>query len=73
MEKDTAVRNQKVMIRLEAVLTLQKRYLAVAQALETARKAAETPSMRSATESYLNQKRQYEQIFDVLELPFERV
>ena len=72
MEKDQAVRNQKVMIRLASVLDLQKRYMQVSAHYE-ATKGAITPNDRTSFATYQAQKRLFEQVIDVLELPIEKV
>lgn len=73
MEKDTAVRNQKVMIRLASVLELQSRYTRVAQQYADAKAQIPTPAGKELSATYLTMKRAFEQVIDMLELPIPKV
>jgi hypothetical protein len=68
MEKDNAVRNQKVFIRLQSVLDLHARYNSTAQ--EYARLKEQGGTMAS---SMLDRKRTFEQVFEMLEIPYTKL
>ncbi len=68
MDKDTSIRNQKAFIRMSAVLDLQKRYLTVSN--QYAERKAQGGT---SAENFLIQKRIFEQVIDMLELPIEKV
>ena len=68
MEKDNAVRNQKVFIRLQSVLDLHARYNSTVQ--EYARLKDQGGTMAS---TYLDRKRTFEQVFEMLELPYTKL
>jgi hypothetical protein len=72
MEKDM-IRDQKVFVRLESVLALQKRYAEVATQYETYRTAISTGSSRDALARYTAEKRTIEQIIGILGLPIQKV
>lgn len=62
MEKDNAVRNQKVFVRLDKVLALQKRYVRTTDGEKQA--ATET-----AQATWRARKEAFEEIIALLELP----
>lgn len=73
MEKDAAVRNQKVMIRLASVLDIQARYARVAQQYADAKGQIITPAGKELTATYLTKKRTFEEVIDLLELPISKI
>ena len=68
MDKDTSIRNQKAFIRMSAVLDLQKRYMNVS--VEYTKRKEQGGTL---ADTYLTQKRTFEQVIDMLELPIEKV
>jgi len=71
MEKDM-IRDQKVFVRLEAVLDLAKRYSDVANQYEQ-NKGAITPATRETLVRVTAEKRTIEQIVGILGLPIQKV
>ena len=67
MEKDS-IRNQKVFIRLQSLLDLHARYNATAQ--EYAKLKEQGGTLQS---SLLDRKRTFEQVFEMLELPYTKL
>lgn len=67
MEKDSSIRNQKVFIRLQSVLDLHARYNQIAQ--EHARLKEQGGTMASTV---LDRKRTFEQVFEMLEIPYTK-
>lgn len=72
MEKDM-IRDQKVFVRLESVLALQKRYAEVTTQYESYRSAIVTAAQRESLAKYTAEKRTIEQIIGILGLPIQKV
>jgi hypothetical protein len=68
MEKDNSIRNQKVFIRLQSLLDLHARYNSTAQ--EYAKLKEQGGTLQS---SLLDRKRTFEQVFEMLELPYTKL
>jgi hypothetical protein len=67
MAKDASIQNQKVFVRLQSVLDLQKRYH------ETAKYHAQLKAQGGTmAESVLERKRAFEMVIDILELPIPK-
>ena len=72
MEKDM-IRDQKVFVRLEAVLALQKKYAQIATQYENYRSAIVTAAQRESLARVTAEKRTLEQIIEILGLPIQKV